>query len=1025
MNTNKIFHKWNIGQINIQSCSDDYRIHATLEECRRANLDVVCLQEVRRLNTGAIKHLGYSFYWNGLKRLKKHGVAIAIRNSKDMVLNGVIYFSARLMAADLTVKGCRIRVVSCYAPTLNSSLAAKQQFYRDLKRICKVEKPRKLMVMGDFNAEPHFCREHSCYDGRNNNIDASSNHANENTMLFLQFCQNAKVSILNTWFDHPIHHRITWHHPNSAIPGRVIDYSLSESWIRQFVTNVRVKNSYFNSDHKLLITKMNTPANKAARRFLRKPKLKRRNIAALKCETISANVQNAIQDHILNQPRTSSTLDGSHSYIIDSLAAGQTLIPTHPRHRSQVIPWNQDQQLSELHKIRIDLRKNQTTLHDRENLKQINKSIKVRVRELQNKELTEKGRNINEARQHRNMVKMWRNAKKHDASLYSKAQTIPCPGLSEHFQQHFNPDHSTLAVPDEISETPQYIRILQNSNIEILDQTPSEEEITQAIKQLNNGKAAIDIEAELIKLAAGIPGFIAELHLYFTRIWTTKQVPKQWAISRICAIWKNKGSMTDPTKYRGISIGSTLCKVAMNIILKRLSDFYEQQLMRTQFGFRSGMGCNDGIYMLKQMQEVAETSDKKLYVCFVDLTAAFDHVNRDMLFKTIKSRIHSNQNNANIQIIENLYQVTKSYLQHEDPDCSFSTSSGVRQGGQEGPWLFNFYHDFALRVYEDRKTANGIPGLEIPFYIPNEATNRQQRSESPQTGIVDDDHSGYADDSAFITWSANDLQLSMNILHQVFSEYGLTINLEKTETMIFNWNPSVDGVYPNSIITLNNQNISNSTSFKYLGVWITGNCLHIGNQELNHRIDSAHCAFAQSRKLLTNFKITLSTRMLFLNSLVRSCLTYGCHCWKPSSQELSKIESTYRYFMRCMVFNGHKRVNPPSDRQSDLDQDIEEDDVDWRYVINNENLYEITQSSTIQSFYEQQQRNWMSHVIRRPNNNICKALTFHSTRRVRLGRKPLSILDRAVQSSNTSQSEFLRSAFNRGNQGTPSSNLVG
>ena len=151
--------------------------------------------------------------------------------------------------------------------------------------------------------------------------------------------------------------------------------------------------------------------------------------------------------------------------------------------------------------------------------------------------------------------------------------------------------------------------------------------------------------------------------------------------------------------------------------------------------------------------------------------------------------------------------------------------------------------------------------------------------------------------------------------------------------------------------------------------------------------------------------------MIFLKSLVRSCLTYGSHCWRPSSQELSKIESTYRYFMRCMVYNGHKRVNPPSNPGSDGNESGEntdaDEDVDWAYVIDNQRLYEITQSETIQSYYEQQQRNWMSHVIRRPNNNVCKALTFHTTRRVRQGRRPLSILDRAVRSSNTSHSEFL------------------
>jgi len=75
----KEYHKWKIGQINVQTCSDDLKLYFVLQECSRANLDVVCIQEVRRLNTGSVSHAGYSFYWNGLKRFRKHGVGIAIK----------------------------------------------------------------------------------------------------------------------------------------------------------------------------------------------------------------------------------------------------------------------------------------------------------------------------------------------------------------------------------------------------------------------------------------------------------------------------------------------------------------------------------------------------------------------------------------------------------------------------------------------------------------------------------------------------------------------------------------------------------------------------------------------------------------------------------------------------------------------------------------------------------------------------------------------------------------------------------
>ena len=109
-----------------------------------------------------------------------------------------------------------------------------------------------------------------------------------------------------------------------------------------------------------------------------------------------------------------------------------------------------------------------------------------------------------------------------------------------------------------------------------------------------------------------------------------KEIPTQWVITRISAIWKQKGSPLDKTKYRGISLGSIIVKIVMNIILTRTSNFYERQLLTTQFGFRTGKECNDSIYMCKQLQEIAHRSNRKLYTCFVDLCSVYDHINRNI-----------------------------------------------------------------------------------------------------------------------------------------------------------------------------------------------------------------------------------------------------------------------------------------------------------------------------------------------------------------------------------------------------------
>ena len=317
-------------------------------------------------------------------------------------------------------------------------------------------------------------------------------------------------------------------------------------------------------------------------------------------------------------------------------------------------------------------------------------------------------------------------------------------------------------------------------------------------------------------------------------------------------------------------------------------------------------------------------------------------------------------------------------------------------------------------MYEDKKKNNGISGLSIPYQIPFEATDRAQRLNAPASGICDDDDYGYADDTAIICWNEEDLQMCMTIFYQTFTDYGLNVNLTKTESMIINWNTSYDGTYPQSIISMNGSLIKNVTSFKYLGVWINYDSIHIGKDEVQHRVASAHNAFSDNRKLLTNQSIALSTRVDFLNALVRSRLTYGCHAWRPNYAELSKIESTYRFFLRCMLWNGHSRINPPSS-EDDLEESIEDDNVDWHYKVTNLELYQKTKTKPIEDFHRKQQNNWISHIIRRRNDNICKILTFDSVKRTKRGRKTPSILERVIEHSGTTCSEYLRNSFNKRN----------
>ena len=86
------------------------------------------------------------------------------------------------------------------------------------------------------------------------------------------------------------------------------------------------------------------------------------------------------------------------------------------------------------------------------------------------------------------------------------------------------------------------------------------------------------------------------------------------------------------------------------------------------------------------------------FVLFVDLTAAFDHVIRPWLFKSIYQRFPGGSDQKLIKLLETLYSYTTTSLA-ETPDDLFELTLGVRQGGPESPPLYNLYIDYVMRVF--------------------------------------------------------------------------------------------------------------------------------------------------------------------------------------------------------------------------------------------------------------------------------------------------------------------------------------
>jgi hypothetical protein len=205
--------------------------------------------------------------------------------------------------------------------------------------------------------------------------------------------------------------------------------------------------------------------------------------------------------------------------------------------------------------------------------------------------------------------------------------------------------------PVDFTQAPDLQEVLTN---EIKTGPPDREEIVATIKKLKNGKAANDIPADYIKCALSCDSMLTEMVKMYEKVWETNEIPTKWGHSKLISLWKgaSKGSIEDPEAYRALQIGSSFCKIMVVIILNRLNTWYDQQLLDQQQGFRSGRGIVDAIYRIKRVHQITNRMKVPVHTLFIDLSAAFDHVDRKLLFKSIRQRLPEGCNPKLFQLLE-------------------------------------------------------------------------------------------------------------------------------------------------------------------------------------------------------------------------------------------------------------------------------------------------------------------------------------------------------------------------------------
>ena len=143
------------------------------------------------------------------------------------------------------------------------------------------------------------------------------------------------------------------------------------------------------------------------------------------------------------------------------------------------------------------------------------------------------------------------------------------------------------------------------------------------------GKAAgpSEIVVEMLK-AAGNKG-VKIMTKICNHIVREGAMPREWELSTLIPIYKGKGDPMECGSYRAIKLLEHRMKVLEKVLGRRLR--MKVNIDDMQFGFMSGKGTVDAIFIVRQLQEKFMEKRKDLFYAFVDLVKAFDRVPRDVV----------------------------------------------------------------------------------------------------------------------------------------------------------------------------------------------------------------------------------------------------------------------------------------------------------------------------------------------------------------------------------------------------------
>ncbi|CAF3321452.1 unnamed protein product [Rotaria socialis] len=113
---------------------------------------------------------------------------------------------------------------------------------------------------------------------------------------------------------------------------------------------------------------------------------------------------------------------------------------------------------------------------------------------------------------------------------------------------------------------------------------------------MKSRKAPDSDEMTVDILKAGGEPVLRWLVKRFADVWINEQMVKEWSVTTLIRLYKNKGDKKIRDNYRGIALLNITSKIFSRIIHNRIQDLINGQLLEIQSGFRPNRSTMDQIF---------------------------------------------------------------------------------------------------------------------------------------------------------------------------------------------------------------------------------------------------------------------------------------------------------------------------------------------------------------------------------------------------------------------------------------------